>query len=354
MSTPAEKANLARIRDNQRRSRARRKEYLQDLEQKLRMCELQGIEASHEMQAAARKVADENKRLRSLLNRHGVNDDNIEAYVQTGIVAPAGDTSLPQYRSGSTGNAVQTLEQLLTPRRPSCLEPSAPFCAPSSSTAGSHAAGAGGVGRTSREGSFTSVSTSNTMWDTATMPTASIPQQSRTLPSSNSQLNKMASPQGFISPTQSTGSANKTEAAITLSGLGSVMEPPRPSHVNVSPGTASQEPQATQAYSFDVSMQMHNPPSYTTAHRHHKHALSPQSCGPGPSSSLYAATTASQPQTSRGTNCCMATDLITSMTGADPQSVRSSLGCVPGMDCQVDNTTFNNAIERYTATTIGM
>ena len=43
-----EKANLARIRDNQSRSHARYKEYLQELEARLRQCELQGIEASTE------------------------------------------------------------------------------------------------------------------------------------------------------------------------------------------------------------------------------------------------------------------------------------------------------------------
>src|ERR1700728_4383237 len=78
-----EKANLARIRDNQRRSRARRKEYLQELEARLRQCELQGIEASPEIQLAARRVADENKKLRMLLNQNGVGDDNIEAYLQS-------------------------------------------------------------------------------------------------------------------------------------------------------------------------------------------------------------------------------------------------------------------------------
>ncbi|KAK1918847.1 hypothetical protein P3342_010318 [Pyrenophora teres f. teres] len=60
--------NLARIRDNQRRSRARRKEYLQELEAKLRSYEQIGIEASSEIQSAARRVLDENKKLRALLH----------------------------------------------------------------------------------------------------------------------------------------------------------------------------------------------------------------------------------------------------------------------------------------------
>ena len=61
-SNPAPSA--ARIRENQRRSRARRKEYLQELEQKIRQCEQAGLNASVDIQLAARGVAEENQRLR--------------------------------------------------------------------------------------------------------------------------------------------------------------------------------------------------------------------------------------------------------------------------------------------------
>lgn len=69
--------DLARIRDNQRRSRARRKEYLQELESKFRICERTGAEASSEIQSAARAVAEENKRLRLLLQQHGISDPEL-------------------------------------------------------------------------------------------------------------------------------------------------------------------------------------------------------------------------------------------------------------------------------------
>lgn len=71
--------NLARIRDNQRRSRARRKEYLHELEAKLRSCEQVGIEASSEIQMAARKVLDENRKLRGLLYDRGASEPEIAA-----------------------------------------------------------------------------------------------------------------------------------------------------------------------------------------------------------------------------------------------------------------------------------
>jgi hypothetical protein len=64
--------------DNQRRSRARRKEYLQELEAKYRLCEAVGAEASQEIQTAARKVLDENERLRRLLRQQGFNDANVD------------------------------------------------------------------------------------------------------------------------------------------------------------------------------------------------------------------------------------------------------------------------------------
>lgn len=57
----------SRIRDNQRRSRARQKEYIQELEEKVQTCERLGVQASVEIQQAARNVLEENKRLRALL-----------------------------------------------------------------------------------------------------------------------------------------------------------------------------------------------------------------------------------------------------------------------------------------------
>ncbi len=76
--------NLNRIRNNQRRSRARRKEYLQELEGKLRKCESMGVEASMEIQASARLVAEENKRLRALLQSRGIMSQEIDTAVGAG------------------------------------------------------------------------------------------------------------------------------------------------------------------------------------------------------------------------------------------------------------------------------
>lgn len=74
---------MARIRENQRRSRTQRRELIQDLQTRVREFELKGVAATHEMQKAARKVALENERLRTLLAHHGVPKTKVEAYLQS-------------------------------------------------------------------------------------------------------------------------------------------------------------------------------------------------------------------------------------------------------------------------------
>ena len=75
------KSRQERVRDNQRRSRARRQERLQELERRLSEChtacrdaELQR-EAFHDLQT-------ENSRLRELLSRLGVRDEAVERFVR--------------------------------------------------------------------------------------------------------------------------------------------------------------------------------------------------------------------------------------------------------------------------------
>ncbi|KAF2690475.1 hypothetical protein K458DRAFT_399780 [Lentithecium fluviatile CBS 122367] len=108
--------NLARIRDNQRRSRARRKEYLHELETKLRSYEQMGIEASTEIQSAARRVLDENRKLRTLLHERGVSDTEI-------VIALGGPADRPYEHI----SAVSSLSAMLD-RRNTCTIPSIPSC----------------------------------------------------------------------------------------------------------------------------------------------------------------------------------------------------------------------------------
>lgn len=80
-SQPDRTPPSVRIRNNQRRSRARRKEYIEDLEQRIRRFERQGVEATTEVQTAARKVARENALLRALLVANGVSNQEIDDYL---------------------------------------------------------------------------------------------------------------------------------------------------------------------------------------------------------------------------------------------------------------------------------
>ncbi|KAM4058263.1 hypothetical protein HRG_006707 [Hirsutella rhossiliensis] len=112
---------LARIRDNQRRSRARRREYVQDLKRRLREYETQGIEASTEVQMAARRVAEENKQLQELLNRHGISDDQITRFLQSGTLPLDSNQGQP-FHADDPSAAVQSLQRLLMPRQLASLD----------------------------------------------------------------------------------------------------------------------------------------------------------------------------------------------------------------------------------------
>ncbi|KAK6508855.1 hypothetical protein TWF481_003621 [Arthrobotrys musiformis] len=79
----ADKPAKARIRDNQRRSRANKKEYIASLEQKIAEYNARGVQATIEMQTAARAVALENERLRKLLDEVGVSPERVNAYLQS-------------------------------------------------------------------------------------------------------------------------------------------------------------------------------------------------------------------------------------------------------------------------------
>ena len=72
----------ARVRDNQRRSRARRKEYIKELEKRIETFERLGVKINVEIQSAARKVVKENLMLKSLLSDHGVPNAEVENYLK--------------------------------------------------------------------------------------------------------------------------------------------------------------------------------------------------------------------------------------------------------------------------------
>ncbi|KAL7273521.1 hypothetical protein RUND412_003616 [Rhizina undulata] len=82
--TSASAANASRLRENQRRSRARKKEYLMSLETRFLACQRTGIEANIEIQNAAKRVVRENQLLRELLRRRGVLGPEVDKFVKDG------------------------------------------------------------------------------------------------------------------------------------------------------------------------------------------------------------------------------------------------------------------------------
>lgn len=82
-SSAKSSAAAIRIRENQRRSRARRKEYVEGMQRKLQDFESKGVAATLEMQQAARDVAIENSRLKMLLAHNGIGMDAVENFLQS-------------------------------------------------------------------------------------------------------------------------------------------------------------------------------------------------------------------------------------------------------------------------------
>jgi hypothetical protein len=354
MAISQEKANLARIRDNQRRSRARRKEYLQELEARLRQCELQGIEASAEIQLAARRVADENRKLRMLLNQNGVGDDNIEAYLQS----TAGPDTVVGQGFGSPGGGssgtVKALEHLLNTRKPCCADGNTGAPGPIITN----------VEGGSRDSSSGSISTVQSMWE----------------PSYNNQVQ----PQNDHGGMGSSGKAPKQQfmsSSLNVSRTGSVVStgcagsssakqqqhPPLNRMPSLAPSlassrsTATTSSQQTQLYDFDPQVSMR--PSFrgnqhhqsqkniTTANYLAQTHMQSRPLAPVSRSNQYIPTSSVA-----GTNSCdYAANMITGMAGGDPQDIRADLGCLTnGMDCEVDNQLVFNVMDRYTGQGIGL
>ncbi|CAI7643410.1 hypothetical protein PCG10_007728 [Penicillium crustosum] len=84
-STKDQKKNverLARVRENQRKSRARKQEYVNELEQRLAVCKEQAHQKDIEHRLATQKVEAENRHLKALLGSLGVSSASVQQYLQ--------------------------------------------------------------------------------------------------------------------------------------------------------------------------------------------------------------------------------------------------------------------------------
>jgi hypothetical protein len=203
--------------------------------------ELKGVEASAEIQLAARKVADENRKLRRLLNDNGFTDDFLDSYLVSAAVAPPTDPNLPpQYRSGSTSQSVQSLETLLAPRRLSALEPNPPYSPV--------------TGRSSRATSVASQSTAHSLWDQVP-PSANAFRHPSISTTSHPAMDKISSTQAFSSSASTGVGLSRTETAYAPQGLGSLQDSSRLHQLSSqSTAVAGGAHSSGQSMNYDVSL----------------------------------------------------------------------------------------------------
>ncbi|KUJ11077.1 uncharacterized protein LY89DRAFT_674427 [Mollisia scopiformis] len=90
----------ARLRRNQRNSRARKQAYIQDLEQRWGKCVELGAQATMEMQKEAQRVHEENRLLRKALHNQGLDDATIERALEAAKSASCAVPAPPQVREG--------------------------------------------------------------------------------------------------------------------------------------------------------------------------------------------------------------------------------------------------------------
>ncbi|QQK41219.1 ABSCISIC ACID-INSENSITIVE 5-like protein 5 [Penicillium digitatum] len=72
---------LARVRENQRKSRARKQEFVNELEQRLALCKKQAQQKDIEYRLATQKVEAENRHLKALLGSLGVPSASVQQYL---------------------------------------------------------------------------------------------------------------------------------------------------------------------------------------------------------------------------------------------------------------------------------
>ena len=101
-------SNLIRVRNNQRRSRARRREYVAELERKVQQCNTNGVQPctpSVVPRDTILRLEEENRKLRELLAIAGVEQTLVDIHLNTGSGAPreAGESCSCPQASPETG-----------------------------------------------------------------------------------------------------------------------------------------------------------------------------------------------------------------------------------------------------------
>jgi hypothetical protein len=309
-----EKANLARIRDNQRRSRARRKDYIRQLEERVQECAAEGQKATLEVQCAARQVVEENRRLRTLLAHYGMGDDNLEACLRP----PPKGNSMMGNQSGTGIDPAQVLETMLNTRRECCVR--------KKNIVLNNNSGLADKSSPSSPESGIQQSPWNTpsIYNTSGFESAPEPDQN---PQHSKQSRRTVSSTNDIDHT-----SNQHASHQQIPNMASYVQVHAQSSNSRLPMTQQQ------VFSHDDPISVSARYSYQPPRNHHQDSHG---------SPLY--TTMASPNNINSHNCNFATDMITSVSGgmSDPNDIRAALGCAPGMECEVDNHLVFNVMDQY-------
>ena len=344
--------------DNQRRSRARRKEYLQELEAKYRSCEAVGAEASQEIQAAARKVLDENKRLRRLLRQQGFSDADIDG--------PEHD----EYASSPSAAEILNV-MLVTPKM--CRPSSTSACGDSRACKTEDDEDDGDMDTDSRRQSTVS---------NATTPASAAARQQKQLrpialapvpasapapapsvaPAVNPQVHEPPAPSQQLPQQQQQQQYHQShpvQQQFYMSAPSHTSTPTAPHHnVNASPGPFIQDYSiyAPQPFGYPVPQSqlldwdmaaaeaMPQPGSYPPQGQYASPVSNFQQSYASPAHSNTAAYNG-QDNTS---SCFAAAGAIRTLHEEAGDEVESALGCRPGgNECRVDNTMVFDLMDRY-------
>ncbi|KAJ6036580.1 hypothetical protein N7540_000859 [Penicillium herquei] len=121
---------LARVRENQRKSRARKQEYVRELEQRIGACKEEAQQKDIENRLKIQKIEAENRHLQTLLRSLGVSSDLVQRYVQLAGEGAAVDRKLAIPAISRSKDTIYSTSDNATK---SCLTPG-PLRTPTSET----------------------------------------------------------------------------------------------------------------------------------------------------------------------------------------------------------------------------
>jgi len=116
--------SLVRVRNNQRRSRARRREYIADLERRIHDCEANGLPNRNVVpQDMIRQLEDENRKLRELLHITGVEQTLVDTHLKDDDGDPevAGSDNLMQSSPETALENLVSVENCIRIKWPSSI-----------------------------------------------------------------------------------------------------------------------------------------------------------------------------------------------------------------------------------------